>query len=48
MKRFRFLANTVLEAEDLDDCFEKLAKHFKTPSESELEHEGTISIKLEE
>ena len=41
---FKFIADTVLEAESVDDCFTQLAAHFIDPSHSDLKHEGTLEI----
>jgi hypothetical protein len=45
MKKFLFLADTIIEAENIDDCCAKLSAHFFDVSGSDLEHEGILSIK---
>lgn len=40
-------ADVEFEAEDIDDAFDKLAKHFATElaSDSDLEHTGEIIVR---
>jgi hypothetical protein len=42
--KFIFKAHTVIEAENLDDCFLQLSGHFLDVSGSDLEHVGLIEV----
>lgn len=44
MAKFRFVADTILEAEDLDVLLNNLSAHFMDIDNSDLEHEGIIEI----
>ena len=51
MKNFHFTANVFFDAEDIDDAFSKLSKHFKNlkdSSESDFRHEGELDLKVEQ
>ena len=45
MYEYHCKIDTVFEAENIDDAFEKLSGHFSNVIDSKLEHIGEMSIK---